>query len=278
MSIVVRRIVSFEMQKDSLASNGNPTKILLQRRCIPFSSERCRLAPVSMRSLVPRREPLVQEIWLRVCSSSRKAVSIDPQFPEAHANLAVHYSALRCDGPALLHAQIAFDLIQRVRELALMLTLFLTDTKHYEQAKTVARQTLKTQRDMPEASAALAISLIGPVRLQEAYEQFRLAAAGFPVARLLGANALMETGHPVAAEVQVRQYLRTSAHKCERARLERWIAARSKSETTESAAPGDYASEKERDQQGTGLARMEVIAHIAFTYANLSGREGSRRL
>src|SRR5262249_4362008 len=78
------------------------------------------------------------------------AITVDPQFPEAHANLAVQYSALGHEDRALHHAQIAFDLDPASPEIALTLAMLLTDGKRYEEAEAIDRRILKTWRDMPE--------------------------------------------------------------------------------------------------------------------------------
>lgn len=155
----------------------------------------------------------------------QKALAINPQLAEAHINLAAQYAQLGRDEQALEHFQAAVDLGPAFPEASYDFAMLLLLTRHYPQAEAAARRVLGEQEGLPGLHAVLAASLLWQQRnLDEAYEHLRLAAPIFPIARLLAANALAVARHFSAAAAQVREYLRTGAHPCERRELEGWLA------------------------------------------------------
>ena len=84
---------------------------------------------------------------------------------------------------------------------------------------------LAREQAVTEMNAVLAVSLIGQRRsFDEAFAHLKHASEKYPLARLQAASVLVEIGLPTVAVVQVKTYLRSCTHECERAALERWIA------------------------------------------------------
>jgi tetratricopeptide (TPR) repeat protein len=158
--------------------------------------------------------------------SFQKAVAIYSQYAEAEINLAVLEGGFGRREEALQHAQRAFEIDPEWVETGHTLAVLLIASKRYAQAEALSRAMLANQLAAAEMHAILAVSLIGQRGdVEEAFGHLRLASAEFPMARLLAANALVETGRPALAAVQVNSYLQSSVHECERAALEHWIAS-----------------------------------------------------
>jgi len=154
----------------------------------------------------------------------RRAVAVDPQFAEAQTNLAVHFSELGQNDQALSYAATAFQIDPDLEDAGYTLSVLLTGAKRYEDAAAVTRKILKGRPQLSEVRALLVVNLIHLDQVRKAYQELRLAAADFPMARLLAANALIETGWRVAAWVQVNEYLRSTPPDCERRWLTTWLA------------------------------------------------------
>jgi Tfp pilus assembly protein PilF len=154
------------------------------------------------------------------------AVTIDPEFAEAHSDLAARYGKMGRIDEALQHAQTAFRLNSGLPEAGCNFALMLVSLKRYAEAETVARRLLTGSSYLPVLHGVLAISLIGQQRnLDEALEHLRLAAAEIPFITLLAARALSEVGKTTLAVDQVKSYLKSSAHECERQELEAWVSS-----------------------------------------------------
>jgi len=155
----------------------------------------------------------------------QKAVAIYPGYAEAEINLAVLEGSFGRREEALQHAQRAFEIDPEWVETGHTLAVLLIASKRYAQAEALSRAMLANQLAVAEMHAILAVSLIGQNgNVEEAFGHLRLAADEFPMARLLVANALVQTGRPAAAAVQVNSYLQSSIHECERLALEHWLA------------------------------------------------------
>lgn len=155
-----------------------------------------------------------------------EAISIDPAFPEAHSDLAARYAKLGRIDEALQHAETAFSLNSALPEAGCNFALLLVSLKKYPEAETVARRLLNGRSYLPELHGVLAISLIGQRRnLDDALDHLRQAATEIPFIKLLAARALAETGEYTLAVDQVKAYLQTSAHECERQELEAWLSS-----------------------------------------------------
>ena len=154
------------------------------------------------------------------------ALSIDPDFAEAHSDLAARYARLGRIDEALQHAQVAFSLNSALPEAGCNFALLLVSLKRYPEAEIVARRMLNGSSYLPELHGVLAISLIGQQRnLDDALEHLRQAATEIPFITLLAARALAEIGKPSLAVNQVKVYLQSSAHECERQELEAWVSS-----------------------------------------------------
>ena len=161
-----------------------------------------------------------------------RAVDIDPQYPEARINLAVHYTQMGRYPEALQQGQKAFEIDSGIPDVGKNYAMILMINKKYRDCETVARCMIRNQNYTAEMKAVLAVSLIGQRQdVDEALAYLRQAVTEFPLARLLAANTLLEIGWREEAVNQVRTYLNTSANPCERAQLEIWIAEHSKTQT-----------------------------------------------
>ena len=155
-----------------------------------------------------------------------EALSTDPDFAEAHSDLAARYAKMGRMDEALQHAQTAFNLNSALPEAGCNFALLLVSLKRYPEAELVARRLLSGSSYLPELHGVLAISLIGQQgNLGEAFDHLRQAAGEIPFITLLAARALVEIGKPTLAVDQVRAYLQSSAHECERQQLEEWVSS-----------------------------------------------------
>jgi tetratricopeptide (TPR) repeat protein len=153
-----------------------------------------------------------------------KALDIDSQYLEARVDLTAVYTQMDDVQDALEQAQKAFELSPSSPVGGYQYAVLLMVTKNYTTAETVARSLIRNQDYLAQAKAVLAVSLIGQRRnLAEALSLIEEVASEFPLSRLMAANALVEARRPVEAVNQVRGYL-NSSNKCERAKLEEWLA------------------------------------------------------
>lgn len=154
------------------------------------------------------------------------ALVLDPQFPEAHSDLAAIEAGVGRVDEALDHARSAFRLNPQLPEAGCNFALLLMAGNHYQEAESVARQLLAGQTYLSLLHGVLAISLIEQKKnIDEGLEHLGAATAEYPFFRLLGARALVEIKRPDLALIQVKKYLQTSAHDCERPELEAWVAS-----------------------------------------------------
>jgi len=154
------------------------------------------------------------------------ALAIDPDFAEAHSDLAARYAKMGRIDEALQHAQLAFNLNSALPEAGCNFALLLVSLKKYPEAEIVARRLLSGSSYLPELHGVLAISLIGQQeKLDEAFEHLRQAASEIPFITLLAARVLAEVGKSTLAVDQVKAYLQSSAHECERQELEAWVSS-----------------------------------------------------
>lgn len=152
------------------------------------------------------------------------ALVIDPEFAEAQSDLAVRYAKMGQVEEGLRHAQIAFNLNPDLPQAGCNLAMFLVSLKQYKDAEIAARRMLNGQAYLPELHGVLAISLIGQRKnLDEARDQLRQGAAAFPYLLVLAAQTFVEIGRADLAVDQVKAYLLTSAHDCERQKLQAWV-------------------------------------------------------
>ena len=155
-----------------------------------------------------------------------EAIVIDSEFAEAHSDLAAIYAGMGHVDEALEHARTAFSLNPQLSEAGCNFALLLISVKRYQEAEMEARHMLSGSSYQPLLHGVLAISLIEQRKnIDEGLESLGQAAAEYPFFRLLAARALAEIKRPDLALIQVKKYLQTSAHDCERPDLEAWVAA-----------------------------------------------------
>jgi len=162
----------------------------------------------------------------RAVDHFQKAVSIDPEFADAHNNLGAAYAALGQLEPATEQFQKAIDLVPD-HSLALSnLGIVLCRLEHYPEAEQVARRALRLDSGLLKMRYILAVSLIARHGDNtEALENLERAAAEVPNAHLLAADILSQAGRRDDAAKQLEQYLSSvSEHDMERPRLEAWLA------------------------------------------------------
>jgi len=155
----------------------------------------------------------------------QEAVDLDPNFAEAHNDLAIIYARHGRLDQALEHAETAFQLNPRLSEAGCNAALLLMNLKRYPEAERAARGLLSDRYFSSLPHGVLAISLIEQRKdVDEALKHLNDAARAVPFFRLLVANALSDINRADLALIQVNEYLRSSAHDCERPDLEAWVA------------------------------------------------------
>jgi Tfp pilus assembly protein PilF len=158
-----------------------------------------------------------------------KALDIDPQFSEAHTNLAVQYGKMGRYQESLEQAHRAFEISPGNPDIGYNYAMFLLAARKYQESEPIVRCMIKNRYYTAQMKAALAVSLIGQRRdFDEAFGYLRDAATEFPLSRLLIARTLVEIGWGEAAVDQVTAYLKSSANPCERARLATWVTEHSR--------------------------------------------------
>ncbi len=156
----------------------------------------------------------------------QEALVIDPDFPEAHSDLAAIYAKMDRLSEALEHAETAFKLNPQLPEAGCNFALLLVSLKRYPEAENTARHMLSGGYYVSVLQSVLAISLIEQRKdITEALEYLGRAVTELPFVRLLAAHALAESGRRDLAAIQVKEYLRSSAHDCERPALEAWLSS-----------------------------------------------------
>jgi Tfp pilus assembly protein PilF len=154
------------------------------------------------------------------------ALVLDPDFPEAHSDLAAIYAKTNRLDEALQHAETAFKLNPQLPEAGCNFALLLVSLKRYPEAESTARRMLSGGYYVSVLHSVLAISLIEQRKdIDEAFGYLKQAVTELPFTRLLAAHALAEIGRRDLAAIQVKEYLQSSAHDCERAALEAWLTS-----------------------------------------------------
>jgi len=156
----------------------------------------------------------------------QKALLIDPDFPEAHSDLAAIYAQMGRIEEGLHHAQAAFNLNPQLPEAGRNLALLLVKLKRYPEAEIVTRRMLNGRYNLPVLHGVLAVSLIEQREdVNEALGHLQQAVGEFPFVRLMAARALGDVGRFDLAVIQAGEYLQSSANESERPALEAWVAS-----------------------------------------------------
>jgi len=155
-----------------------------------------------------------------------EALVIDPEFPEAHSDLAAIYAQMGRVDEALEHAETAFKVNPQLPEAGCNFALLLVSLKRYPEAESAARHMLGSGYYVSVLHSVLAISLIEQRKdINEAFGYLKQAVTELPFVRLLAAHALVEIGRHDLAAIQVKEYLQSSVHDCERPALEAWLTS-----------------------------------------------------
>jgi Tfp pilus assembly protein PilF len=155
-----------------------------------------------------------------------EALVADPDFPEAHSDLAAIYAKMDRLDEALEHAETAFKLNPQLPEAGCNFALLLVSLKRYPEAESTARHMLSGGYYVSVLHSVLAISLIEQRKdINDGLEHLKQAVTELPFVRLLAAHALADIGRRDLAAIQVKQYLQVSAHDCERPALEAWLTS-----------------------------------------------------
>ena len=154
------------------------------------------------------------------------ALGIDPDFAEAHSDLAATYALMGRTDEGLKQAETAFKLNPQLPEAGCNFALLLVSLKRYPEAELAARHMLGAGYYVAVLDSVLAISLIEERKdINEALDYLKQAVTELPFVRLLAARALAEIGRRDLAVIQVKEYLKSSAHDCERPALEAWVTS-----------------------------------------------------
>jgi Tfp pilus assembly protein PilF len=155
-----------------------------------------------------------------------EALGVDPDFPEAHSDMAAIYAKMDRLDEALEHAETAFRLNPQLPEAGCNFALLLVSLKRYPEAESAARRMLAAGYYVSVLHSVLAISLIEQRKdIDEGLGYLKQAVTELPFVRLLAAHALAEIGRRDLAAIQVKEYLQFSAHDCERPALEAWLTS-----------------------------------------------------
>ena len=155
----------------------------------------------------------------------QEALLIDPDFSLAHSDLAAIYAHNGRIEEAFQHAETAFRLDPQLPEAGCNFALLLLTLKRYPEAEIAARHMLGGYY-VSAMQGVLAVSLIAQRKdIDEALKHLEQAVAELPFVRLWAARSLGEIGRNDLAVIQVEDYLRLSAHDCERTSLEAWVAS-----------------------------------------------------
>jgi tetratricopeptide (TPR) repeat protein len=202
------------------------------------NAERAQGDTVSVRSLqhkIPAQARSAYEKGQRAAAKGRqeeaigyfrKALSIDPEFADAHNELGAAYAALKELPQAAEEFQKAIDIAPEHRLALPNLSIVLARMKRFREAEQVARQALKIAPGQAQMRYILAASLMEEHGNQaEALDNLERAANEIPKAHLLAADLLAQTGRRDEAAKHLEEYLRHSSPKdSERPKVEVWLA------------------------------------------------------
>jgi Flp pilus assembly protein TadD len=152
----------------------------------------------------------------------RKAVTADPGFARAYANLAACEATRKHFDKAAEYARKAVQLDPGLAVAQMNLSHILLIVRQYPEAEAAARTTLRLEGESGNARYYLGLALRGQGRLEEALQQFTRAADSVPSARLYAADLLARNGQKGEAAGQLRAYLGSPAAD-NRAAVEQWL-------------------------------------------------------
>jgi tetratricopeptide (TPR) repeat protein len=162
-----------------------------------------------------------------------KALEIDPDYMEAHVNLAAALLRKGQTSEAMLHLERAIELDPASGPAFLNLAIAYLEQGRPEDAERAARQAYKLDPTNPKPRYILALALKELKQEDEALRLLSTVEDEIPRARVSAARILAERGQNADAADELRQYLVTVQNEQERARVERWLARLTATSTVE---------------------------------------------
>ncbi len=153
-----------------------------------------------------------------------KAVAIDPQFIEAHNNLAAAYIDLKRYEDASRELDVAAQLDPASPLIALNRAVCLTRTGQLSDAESSARRAIDLDRTSPRAHFALGVILFQQRKYTtEAVDNLKVGAQANSLGHLMAAQILATTRRTGEASEQLRHYL-ANGEVPNRPVVEKWLA------------------------------------------------------
>jgi tetratricopeptide (TPR) repeat protein len=144
-------------------------------------------------------------------SQLRRAITIDPDFADAHTELAVLQAGSGQLDEASLELQKAVDLVPDHKVALANLCIVLGKLNRYEEAASIGVRALRIDPTNAKVHFILAISLIkGRQDSTAALNHLNLAAPEIPMAHVLAADLLTQAGRPDDALSHLEEFLRTA--------------------------------------------------------------------
>ncbi|HEY3936606.1 MAG TPA: tetratricopeptide repeat protein [Bryobacteraceae bacterium] len=144
----------------------------------------------------------------------RKAVALDPQFAQAHSDLAAQYIVLKHYDLALAQADEAVKLDSASAVAQLNRSICLVRMNRLEEAEAAARLAKRLDPTSLRSEYALGLILAQQKKFTpEAADNLLQAAEEFPAARLAAAQVLVQAGRASEAKEQLRRYLKNCSGK-----------------------------------------------------------------
>jgi Flp pilus assembly protein TadD len=164
--------------------------------------------------------------WSEALECFRQAVTIDPEFADAHNEFGAAYASLNRLPEAAEQFQKAIDLVPEHRLALPNLSIVLAKMKKFHDAGAVARRALRVAPADSRVHYILAVSLMVEHGDQaEVLDNLQRASAEVPKAHLLAADMLAKSGRQQEAAQQLEAYLdAVPAQDSERSKVEAELA------------------------------------------------------
>lgn len=162
-----------------------------------------------------------------------KALDIDPDYMEAHVNLAAALMRSGKIDKAVPHLERAIELDPASGPAFLNLGIAYLNQGRPEDAERAARQAYRLDPTNPKPRYILALALKELKKDDEALRLLNSVEDEIPRARVSVARILAERGQAADAADELRRYLVTVQNEQERARVELWLARLAATTTVE---------------------------------------------
>ncbi|HZS55067.1 MAG TPA: tetratricopeptide repeat protein [Bryobacteraceae bacterium] len=140
-----------------------------------------------------------------------KALEIDPRFADAHNDLGVAFARLGQMDHATAEFQRAIELSQQNSAASANLSVALYVKGEYHEASLTARQALRANPGLPQASYVLGLSLIAEHGdTNETIASLERAASQYPESHIIAADILTKAGRRDEAVWHLKEYLRSA--------------------------------------------------------------------